>query len=131
MALHTLAISLFYKMAITNISWVMREAIKTWYPSSACCFVKKKKLQEHPNQDKSAQISLVVTYHWILLTFKSFTKLHLLTLHISEWLQEVFLLLLLISLCRLRNLKVLLVPACFQSSLGEKSEIQLFCIHLP
>ena len=44
-------------------------------------------LQIHPNQDKSAPIQLVVTYHPIFPPFQAITMCHLPTLHTSERLQ--------------------------------------------
>ena len=66
---------------------------------------------QHLNQDKTAWIPLVVTYHPLLPVFKLITKRHLLTLHTSERLQEAFSLPLLIAFHSLRNLRDLLVRA--------------------
>ena len=71
------------------------------------------------NQDKSARIPLVVTYHPILPTFQSITKRHLTILHASERLKEAFPLPPLIAFRRPRNLRDLLVRATLASTLHE------------
>ena len=68
-------------------------------------------MQQQPNQDKTARIPLVVTYHPIAPSFKSITKRHLPTLHTSERLREAFSLPPLIAFRRPRNLRDILVRA--------------------
>ena len=89
---------------------VSRTVTKYENPLSTCSF-KRNLLQQHPNQDNTARIPLVVTYHPILPTFESITKRHLPTLHTSKWLQEAFLLPSLIAFCRPRNQRDFLVRA--------------------
>ena len=61
------------------------------------------------NQEKSACIPLVVTYHPILPSFHLTTKHHLSILHATERLQRAFVHPPLIAFCRQRNLRDLLV----------------------
>ena len=76
-------------------------------------------MQQHPNQDKTARIPLVVTYHPILPTFKSITKRHLSTLHTSERLREAFSLPPLIAFRRPKNLRDFLVRATLTAKTHE------------
>ena len=73
-------------------------------------------LQSQHNQDKTARIPLVVTYHPILPTFYSTTKGHLSILHTSERLRGAFSLPPLIAFCRPKNLRDLLVRATLTST---------------
>ena len=68
-------------------------------------------LQSRPNQDKSAGIPLVVTYHPILPNLQSITRCHLSTLHNSERLREAFPFPPLIAFRRQKNLRDFLVRA--------------------
>ena len=68
-------------------------------------------LQSRPNQDRSARIPLVVTYHPILPNLQSITRRHLSTLHTSELLREAFSLPPLIAFRRPKNLRDFLVRA--------------------
>ena len=68
-------------------------------------------LQPRSNQDKSARILLVVTYHPISQNIQSITRRHPSTLHTSERLREALPLLPLIAFHRPKNLMYLLVRA--------------------
>ena len=68
-------------------------------------------LQLKLNQEKSACIPLVVTYHPILPSFHATTKRHLLIFHALERLRTVSEHSPLIAFCRPRNFKDLLVRA--------------------
>ena len=68
-------------------------------------------LQQHPNQDNTARIPMVVIYHPTLPTFKLVTKSHLPTLHTFERLREAFSLPSLIAFCRPMNITTFLVRA--------------------
>ena len=76
-------------------------------------------LQQKQNQDKSARIHLVVTYHPILPFFCATAKWPLLILHISERLWSAFWYPLLIAFCHPSNLKALLVKVTLTSTPSE------------
>ena len=73
-------------------------------------------LQIHPNQEKSAQTLLVVTYHPILPPFHVITKRHHSTLHTLEQRQRAVPLPSLIGFHNQRNLRDLLVWASLSVS---------------
>ena len=68
-------------------------------------------LQLKQNQDKSAHIPQVVTYHPTMLSFSFTTRRHLPILHASKKLQSAFPLTPQIAFYRLRNLRDFLVRA--------------------
>ena len=76
-------------------------------------------LQWKQNQDKSARIPLVVTYHPILPLFHMTAKHHLPILYVSKWLRRAFWYPLLIAFHRPNTLNNFLVQATLTSTPSE------------
>ena len=98
-----------HKLKKHLLKWGYREQQLDKEIHRALTIMRDNCLQTHLNQEKSAQILLVVTYHPILPPFQVITKRHLPTLHTTERLQWAVPLPSLIAFRRLRNLRDLLV----------------------